>query len=59
MAAGPVPGMVKFSIWQAKMKAPRTPMSGTSRTSFSCLTLRAQSAVIAAEAAPHGAAYRR
>lgn len=47
----PVPGMVKFSIWQAKMKAPITPMSGTSRTSFSCLTLRAQSAVIAAEAA--------
>ena len=47
----PVPGMVKFSIWQAKMKAPSTPMSGTSRISFSCLTLRAQSVVIAAEAA--------
>ena len=47
----PVPGMVKFSIWQAKMKAPSTPMSGTSRASFSCLILRAQSTVIAAVAA--------
>jgi len=34
----PVPGIVKLIIWEAKMKAPRTPMRGIFRSSSRSLS---------------------
>lgn len=51
MAAGAGARNGEIQHLAGKDEGPSTPMSGTSRISFSCLTLRAQSVVIAAEAA--------